>query len=384
MSRVFSSSTGFSASKNEIKKSLVKVENDDGRLRLRFTYRGKRYSMAVGLPDSKVNRIFAQQKANQIELDIVSGNFDLTLKKYKPLKATSKNLAMMEVAELFRKFIESQTKAKNLQKGSLCRYTATLIHLERFFASKPADKIDNFLAEAFLEYLLNQVCERTAKDYLILVKACWEWSEEALTLNPWSTVLGKVKPSPKQKVKPFTVAEVRMILEAFRTDRYYRHYVDFVAFLFGTGCRFGEAVALQWKHVADDYSTVWIGESVSRGVRKTTKTGKDRTVTLTSKVSNMLEYRKPINWDSEDLVFPAPKGGTINDRSFRRRAWKKILEQLEIQYRKPYATRHTAISHALANGANPLAVAEATGHDPQILFKHYASVIQSSAVMIEF
>ncbi len=384
MSRVFSSSTGFSVSNNEIKKSLVKVENDDGRLRLRFTYRGKRYSMAVGLPDSKVNRIFAQQKANQIELDIVSGNFDLTLNKYKPVKAASKNLAMMQVAELFGRFVESQTKAKNLQKGSLCRYTATLKHLEHFFAAKPADKIDNVLAEAFLEYLLHKVSERTVKDYLILVKACWEWSDGALKFNPWSAVLGKVKPSPKQKVKPFTVAEVRMILEDFRTDRYYRHYVDFVAFLFGTGCRFGEAVALQWKHVADDYSTVWIGESVSRGVRKTTKTGKDRTVTLTSKVSNMLEYRKPINWDSEDLVFPAPKGGTINDRSFRRRAWKKILEQLEIQYRKPYATRHTAISHALANGANPLAVAEATGHDPQILFKHYASIIQSSAVMTEF
>ena len=52
-----------------------------------------------------------------------------------------------------------------------------------------------------------------------------------------------------------------------------------------------------------------------------------------------------------------------------------MLEKLEIEYRKPYATRHTAISHALANGANPLAVAEQTGHDPQILFKHYASVL---------
>lgn len=46
--------------------------------------------------------------------------------------------------------------------------------------------------------------------------------------------------------------------------------------------------------------------------------------------------------------------------------------------------RHTAIRHALANGANPLAVAEQPGHDPQILFKHYAAVIQKSAVMVEF
>ena len=163
MSRVFTSPTGFSASSNEIKQSLVKVENNDGRLRLRFTYGGKRYAMAVGLPDSPVNRIFAQQRANQIELDIISDNFDLTLKKYKPLKATSKNLAMMHVPELFEKFIETQAKTKNLQKGSLCRYTATLRHLRHFFVAKPAGKINSASAEAFVEYLLNQVCERTVK-----------------------------------------------------------------------------------------------------------------------------------------------------------------------------------------------------------------------------
>lgn len=138
------------------------------------------------------------------------------------------------------------------------------------------------------------------------------------------------------------------------------------------------------KHVADDCSTIWIGESVSRGVRKATKTGKDRVVTLTLKITTLLQERKPVNCDPEILVFPAPSGKPINDHTFRRRAWKTILTKLEIDYRKPYSIRHTAISHALANGANPLAVAEATGHDSQILFKHYASVIQRTAVMAEF
>lgn len=32
---------------------------------------------------------------------------------------------------------------------------------------------------------------------------------------------------------------------AFKADRYYHPYADFVAFLFGTGCRFGEAAALK-------------------------------------------------------------------------------------------------------------------------------------------
>ncbi|WP_041658739.1 Arm DNA-binding domain-containing protein [Acaryochloris marina] len=42
-------------------RKLVKVENDDGRLRLRWNYEGKRYAMAVGLPDTAVNRTFAKR-----------------------------------------------------------------------------------------------------------------------------------------------------------------------------------------------------------------------------------------------------------------------------------------------------------------------------------
>ncbi len=74
----------------DLDRSLVKVESDKGRLRLRFIHGGTRHYIAVGLPNSRVNRIVVQQKATQIELDIASGNFDETLKKYKPPKAAAK------------------------------------------------------------------------------------------------------------------------------------------------------------------------------------------------------------------------------------------------------------------------------------------------------
>ena len=65
-------------------KGSINIESDKGWLRLRFSCQSKRYAFALGLPDSKVNRKVAEQKAKQIELDILSGNFDSTLKKYKP------------------------------------------------------------------------------------------------------------------------------------------------------------------------------------------------------------------------------------------------------------------------------------------------------------
>ena len=176
MSRVLTPVAPFATLDNTPKQHLVKVENDKGALRLRFSYGGNRHSIAVGLPDSKVNRIVAQQKATQIELDIASGNFDSTLKKYKPPKASAKKSATATVVGLFEKFMAVQTKAKDLQVGSLCRYTATLRHLEAFFRTKSAEAIDDDCAEAFAEYLRDQVAERTAKDYLILVQSCWNWA----------------------------------------------------------------------------------------------------------------------------------------------------------------------------------------------------------------
>jgi integrase len=205
--------------------------------------------------------------------------------------------------------------------------------------------------------------------------------------NPWPAQIARIKTQPKQKVKPFTGAEVSAILSAFKTHPHYSHYADFVGFLFGCGTRFGEAVALRWEDVAEDFSTVWIGWSITGRdrPRNLTKTGKARTVLVSSKIAEMLRERyEAMQPRPSDLVFPAPKEGHINDSLFRRRAWKSVLESLNIPYRKPYRTRHTAISHALKSGANYIELAEATGHDAKVLHQNYASAIESKSIFVEF
>jgi integrase len=72
-------------------KGSVKVENDKGWLRLGFTHAGRRRTFALGLPDGKLNQKMAEAKAQQIELDILSGNFDPSLIKYKPEKQSSQS-----------------------------------------------------------------------------------------------------------------------------------------------------------------------------------------------------------------------------------------------------------------------------------------------------
>lgn len=349
-------------------KGTVVVQIFRERLRLCWTFEGKRLYLYMGLPDSAANRKVAEMRARQIELDISSGNFDRTLSKYKP---KSQQPATLTVCDLFSRFTEF--KAKRVDPRTLEKYRAMAGHLSQYFGARAAGEVGEEQADKFRALLEPKLELVTLKEWLGLVKAAWDWAikQKLLVENPWVEVV-KIKVPPKQRPKPFSADEIERILTGFRSTDY-AHYADFVEFLLGTGCRTGEAIALQWQHLSDTCSAVWIGESMSRGgKRKATKTNKARIFGLSPRLQQMLLARKPDGCKPDDLVFPAPKGGAIDDHNFRNRAWVKVLEQAGVEYRKPYITRSTFESQAIIeHGMNPAIVADITGHDPKTLFKHY-------------
>lgn len=370
-----SQSLSQSNPRKKASKGTVVVQVFKDRLRLCWSYLGKRYYLYIGLPDSKVNRMVAESKARVIEGDLATGNFDPTLKKYK--SEVVLRLRQISTVALFERFTES--KAKHLASPTLAKYTAIAGYFRQYFKDKQACAIAVKDAEAFTDWLVTQIEPITARDRLSLIKACWQWgiNQDLIASNPWEKMTKRIKLAPKQMPKPFSREEIGAIIQGFRTDRYYHPYTDFVEFLFGTGCRTGEAIGLLWKHVSADCSTAWIGESLSRGIRKSTKTNRARTIALTPRLQAMLLARRPADFDPDGLVFPSPKGNAIDDNNFRNRAWKSVLTRLEIDYRKPYSTRHTLISHALDLGMNPVMVAQLTGHDVQVLYQNYAGNVNS-------
>ena len=232
-------------------------------------------------------------------------------------------------------------------------------------------------AESFRSWLAESLAPVSQKEYLALVCACWDWGvkQNLIPANPWGEVVKRVKVPPKQRARPFTTQECTAILSGFRDSKHYGYYTDFVTFLLGSGCRTGEAIGLRWGHLLDECGKVWIGESVSRGVRGPTKTNKSREFRLSKPVQAMLLKRRPDDWKPDDLVFLALRGGTIDGHNFRNRAWEAVLKAAGVTYRKPYNTRHTFISHALKLKHNPMTIAQMTGHDPETLFKYYAADI---------
>ena len=367
-------------------KGSVVVESFKDRLRLRWRVAGKRYCLSLGLPDTQESRMLAELKARQIELDAISGNFDTTLTKYKPQSLTEKPVSdapLLTCAELFQQFMEY--KAQSLHPRSLDRYKTTLKYLHQFYyregetrkllAEQNAIAILQTHAEQFNAWLQSKNAERARKERLILLSAGWNWGKTKgfVETNPWKDLQKQVS-TPKQPLKPFTPEEVKAILAAFKTHPQYKHYADFVEFLFLTGVRTTEAIALRWKHINSDLSTIWIGESIGLGVPQSNKA---RSIPLNDRIKLLLQTRQPENSLPEDLIFPSPEGLPIDDRNFRNRAWVKMLELAGVEYRKPFNTRHTFICACLSAGVNPAVVAQITGCDLQSLDRDYAEYIPS-------
>jgi integrase len=82
------------------------------------------------------------------------------------------------------------------------------------------------------------------------LKSCLTWAineELIMGKNPYLSLKPMKAISKEDRVKPFSKAEVKIIVDA--SGDHYPVYAAFIRFLFMTGVRTGEAIALQWKHV---------------------------------------------------------------------------------------------------------------------------------------
>jgi integrase len=353
-------------------KGSVNVENFKERLRLAWSWEGKRFWLYIGLPDTTVNRKVAFIKARQIELDMASGNFEPSLAKYKPQKQES-----ISVSELFDRFVEY--KRHKIDPDTFVKYTAFQKQVSVFFKNKTCVSVSGSVAEKFRDWLLSELSLKpiAVRERIVMLNACWEWAQKKKLVleNPWEEV--KVSVAPKQRPDPFTLKEIESIVQKFRSDPYLKHYADYVEFKFGVGLRTGEAAALLWRHCSAECDRIWIGESLKNGNRKAAKRNKARTVPLTPRLQQLLLTLGRENWQPDELIFTSTNGCAIDAKNFSNRYWKPALAELGIDYRRPYTTRHTLISHGLESGMNPVAVAALTGHNVRTLYENYAGLVNS-------
>jgi integrase len=362
-----------------------------GLLLIRFRYEGKRYTLTTGLHDSEFNRSIADKIIGRIKVDVGAGYFDPTLLKYKPQKLGAKPTSITAV-ELFRKYFSFVQKDRDngLAPGSIGRYKAIILKLENCLGTIPAAHVNEAVAKKAVKKMGETVSKRTVKTYLFALRACWTWAaldskyHLASSVNPWAMCIDRIGDiAPVQPKKPFTVTELQNIFKAFADHPRYSHYADYARFLALTSTRPGESNGLRWRHLNDGFDMAWIGESISRSNCKSTKTGKARYVPCVTSLQKVLSDRyarlKP---EPDDIVFLNANGMPIDDTAFIK-IWKRILISCEIDYRSPYQLRHTGISIALDGGANPIALAEQTGHDKRVMLSTYSHAIRQDCLFVD-
>lgn len=387
----------------------VAIEEFQGKIRLRLPrqiFGGKQKWISTGLQATPENWEKAQNKAWEIEQDISNGNFDPTLAQYKPrthltlVKAVDKPQQTLTVDELWERYTEykSQVIEATTIKTTYKR-TKNLIPLF------PSQNLKD--AVAIRDWLLRHKSPYTAKYVLTHLSGCCEWAVESnlIESNPFAKMAHHIKESKIQEIDgdgediaPFTAQERDAIIEAFENSRYYKHYTNFVRFLFMTGCRTGEAIALKWKHINPQMTQITFCESFSShfSLRKDTKNHQSRKFPINAQLKALLESIKPKSGDPEDLVFPSPTGREIDGHNFLNRAWKgyknrhgnqvdgivtQLVKEGKVErYRCQYNTRHTFITMALEANVSVPQVAKWVGNSPEIIMKHYAGTLRQVQV----
>jgi len=340
-------------------------------LRLVWSHRGKRYFLSLGLEDNPLNRMVAQKLALQIQGDLVTGNFDLSLKKYKPQNEIETKPTTISIIKLVEQYLEY--KQQQIESETLEKYKGFLPRIRQYFGDRD---LTEKLAFGFRDWLLEINEPITVRERIVFLNAVYKWAvkRQLIEVNFWEEVTVKVP--PKRQPKPFSVQEIKLILKGFAEDQYYSHYLPYVEFLLGVGCRPGEANGLQWKHVLEDCSEVLITCKLTiNGKRKTTKTNRDRLIPLPPRLQAILKSIRLDNPDPDAPVFTTPRGLPIDSHNFRNRAWKQVLAKVGVEYRKPGNCRHTLISHGLSQGKSPAEMAQLVGNQVETIYNHYAGSV---------
>lgn len=344
--------------------SAPKVPLDNnGSLIIRFTHLGYRFTLSkLGAYTNGTARKHAQTICDRIALDLASGNFtatnnDALAAKYHPSSVPP----IREVG------LEALLKERLKQKFSSA--DQSLLRLLERYRKLIRTEQD---ARRFIIWLADGRAPTTVLRYLNTLRV----------ISPLFDAI-KVKLPTQALPNPFTRHEVCQIQQWFTT--HYPYYADFVACLFLTGMRTSEVIGLQWKDIDLEGRSLNISKSLtsptrdSKRIRKDTKAGVSRNFPLSGRLLEILQARDANTHDPNDLIFTSPTGKPIDDHNFSQRQWKGCLQATNTPHRPFYNTRHTFISHYLAETKDVVscaALTHGTRTGVQTLLKHYAGLIE--------
>ncbi len=384
-------------------KGEINITNFEGRIRLRWSYEGQRYSLNLPYPYCHENMHHATVKVAEIKLDMLKCSFDTTLVKYKPPKAKKRTPTLPQnvvksdiiyIGELVGKFNIWVAQIRNINIDHSFDYLYTRKLLEKW----NGDKIESLPAKMAAEVWADTTYNRR----LNYLRSFLDWvlASGSISVNPLTHV-SKRRGSKKDKTerrKPLTIDEIAQILDAIKSDKYcpnasrFKHsfYYPFLKYIYNTGVRNAEAIGLRVKHLNFEEKQIEVSEAFPRTVkgsnhaariRMETKTGKTRYLPMTEELYELL-LPLSVNKDADTFVFLSPKELSINDQMFERRILKPVMVKLGLGNRDLYTARPSFGTRAVQQGMAVTDVAYLMGHSTiQTTIRNYVGV-QKKAIKL--
>jgi integrase len=189
----------------------------------------------------------------------------------------------------------------------------------------------------------------------------------------------------REGVNPLSHEEETAFLEAIQTHA--PRYYPFFLFLLRTGCRLGEAVAVQPGDLDFRGRFIEVRQNWTNGQLTTPKNGKTRRVDLSRRLVQVLKDSL-VSQDLEAMAKERPKpewvftnelGGMLDPDNLRSRVFYRVLEKAGLRRVRIHDLRHSFASRLIANGESLAYVRDQMGHSSiQVTVDIYGHLVPGS------
>ena len=345
-------------------------------------YDGKRKKRRIG--PTKDHKRQAVRIAEKLNAQLALGSFKPNGQAESPLQA----------ADELRRWLANYSptlkpSTRSLAEGVIER------HLAPFFGARDLREIGESDLLAYVTVKLEaKRAARTIRNDLALLQRVYNilGREGKLNRNPASH-LGEImrrvahaSASEVEQAEAWSESEVHTLLDVARGTE--PRFAPFLALLFATGMRRGEAIGLKWRDVDFSERMLTVRRAITKDGLTTTKSGRARRVPIAPGLLAELENLRVSaakealqrGWpDSAEWVFPSESGTPLEPRNVER-VWHRVRRRAAKQNVRPlklHSTRHTWATLALRAGKSVRWVAEVLGHqDPAFTLRTYAHVMR--------
>ncbi|UVL27066.1 site-specific integrase [Pseudomonas donghuensis] len=364
------------------------IDIHHGTLRFRFMWEGSRRSESLPYPPTPKGIKAASQLRDKVIGLIRLGLLDQD--KYAELFPSSATVVggipcFGEYAQIWLDSREIVQGTRNAYKSALNLYWMPHLALVRI----------DFLNTTMLRRLVSSITwtspavKRNAlvKLSTILKSAV---ADGLINRNPAEPV--QLPKRSKKEIDPFRLDEANLIIARLYDHSHWisRIYAAFFEFVFFTGVRLSEGLAVQWQDIYREKKVVRIRRTIALGeVAERTKTGQERVVLLNERALQAIDYAEKYaerrrqgkgRVTETPFVFPPSKNGEfVKQTSDLHHQWRPVLREMGVRYRPPYNCRHTYATICLMSGLNPAFIAQQLGHSVQMLLSTYARWINSTS-----